>query len=217
MPDLYAALNVPRDADRATIRSAYRQRAKAAHPDTPEGSREKFALVKLAHDTLTDDTRRARYDQTGDAEESPIDNRRAQLLEMLSAGLDMAMAKLYERASPPIHSDMVLLTKESLREMRRKVSEDRRELQKNIDISKELLGRWSATKGENVMEVITAHRVKYCESNIAVLDGRIALIDLALTTLDSSSFRFDATATRVRRDGLDFVTFGELKWRDGRW
>ena len=102
MTDLYAALEVPRDADHATIRKAYRRKAKAAHPDAG-GSRERFALVKLAHDTLADDARRAHYDQTGDAEENLVDNSRAKLLEMLAAGLDLAMAKLYDRSRPPIH------------------------------------------------------------------------------------------------------------------
>lgn len=190
MPDLYGALGVPKDADHATIRGAYRKAAKSAHPDGG-GSREKFALVKLAHDTLTDDARRARYDQTGDVDENPVDNRRAQLLEMLAAGLDMAMAKLYEQRKPPIHCDMVKMTRDGLNELRRKWDGERREFQKNVDRSKELLGRWAATKGENLMETIVSYRVKSCQSAIDMLVQRIGVVDQALEALDGVTFRAD--------------------------
>jgi curved DNA-binding protein CbpA len=42
MQDLYAALGVARDADRADIRRAYRDKARSAHPDAG-GSPEEFA------------------------------------------------------------------------------------------------------------------------------------------------------------------------------
>ncbi|MDA8087224.1 MAG: DnaJ domain-containing protein [Nitrospiraceae bacterium] len=32
-PDLYAALDIPRDADAAAVHAAYRRTAKTAHPD----------------------------------------------------------------------------------------------------------------------------------------------------------------------------------------
>lgn len=189
MPDLYETLGVPRDADRATIRSAYRKRAMKAHPDGG-GSPKQFALVKLAHDTLTDEQRRARYDQTGEIEEKPIDNARAQLLEMLAAGLDMALAKLYDQHKPPIHNDMVALTRAALNDMRGKWSGEKRDFEKRVIISKELLGRWSA-KGENLMERLTTHRIKVCEAQIAMLTDRIGVVDRALEALKDASFRFD--------------------------
>jgi curved DNA-binding protein CbpA len=189
MPDLYAALDLPRDAPPETIRAAYRKAAKRAHPDGG-GSPQKFALVRLALDTLSDEARRARYDATGEIDEKPVDNARAQLLEMLAAGLDLALFKLYDNAKPPIHNDMVRLTKDALREMRGKWSGEKREFEKRVIIAKELLGRWTA-KGENLMEQLTAHRVRTCESQIAMLTERIVVLDRALTVLDDAAFRFD--------------------------
>ncbi len=214
MPDLYAALNVPRDADRATIRRAYRKRAMKAHPDQG-GSREQFALVKLAHDTLTDDNRRARYDQTGEAEEKPVDNRRASILELISTCLDLALSKLYERSKPPIHCDMVKLTKEAMRELRRKWSDERDELKKNIDCSSELIGRWTAKK-ENVMEMIATHRVAYLRSCLGTVEGRIALMDEALAMLDGATFRVDPEPVQERRDGMAYITFANMM-NGARW
>lgn len=193
MPDLYDALGVPKDADHAAIRNAYRQQSKRAHPDAG-GTSEKFALIKLAHDTLTDEKRRTRYDQTGETENNPVDNERAKLLEMLAAGLDIAMAKLYEQAKPPIHVDMVALTVNALHGMRRQWEKERHEFQKNVDRSRELLGRWSKTTktgDENVMESIVKHRVKVCEGSVAMLSDRISVANRAIEELKDVAFRFD--------------------------
>jgi curved DNA-binding protein CbpA len=188
-PDLYATLGVDRGADRAAIRRAYRNQAKKAHPDGG-GSPRQFALVKLAVDVLTDDLRRAKYDQTGEFEEAPVDNAKAELLGMLATGLDMALGKLYEQAKPPIHNDMVRLTKLALQQLRDKLASDRHEIGKRVVIAKELLGRWSS-KGENLMEELTAQRVKVSEEQIASITNRIGVVDKAIAVLDDASFRFD--------------------------
>ena len=62
--DLYAILGVARDADYNTIRAAYRNAAKTAHPDLG-GSAEEFEALKEAFDCLSDEVRRANYDRTG--------------------------------------------------------------------------------------------------------------------------------------------------------
>lgn len=219
MTDLYAALNVAKDANAAEVHAAYRKAAKSAHPDAG-GTRDKFALVKLARDTLTNEPRRAKYDKTGEVEENPIDQGRAQVLEMLSAGLDIALAKLYDRAKPPIQSDMSRLTKEAIGEMRRKWTDERSELRKNVERSQELSGRWSA-KGENVMEMIVAHRVKYLQTCIASLDQRIECSDRALGMLDSASFRFDVVREQSPTErwiagGMQSVNMLEMM-KGSRW
>jgi curved DNA-binding protein CbpA len=69
------------------------EKARTAHADAG-GSPEAFAQIKLAHDILTNEVLRKRYDETGEVDEPPPDNRRAQLMEVLSVALDHAMAKL---------------------------------------------------------------------------------------------------------------------------
>jgi curved DNA-binding protein CbpA len=92
-PDLYKALGLNRDADPAMVRAAYRRAAKKAHPDTG-GSSEKFAIIKLAAETLGDAKRRKHYDATGEAEEAPVDITEAQacnfVMEAISGVLNRA-------------------------------------------------------------------------------------------------------------------------------
>jgi len=66
MADPYSLLGIPRGADEAAIKSAYRKLAKELHPDrnkdNPKAS-EKFSDVTRAYDLLSDKDKRAQYDR----------------------------------------------------------------------------------------------------------------------------------------------------------
>ncbi|MFB6073624.1 MAG: DnaJ domain-containing protein [Haloarculaceae archaeon] len=63
----YAALGVTREADEETIRRAYRERAKACHPDVSDDpdARAQFKRLTTARDVLLDADARSRYDRLG--------------------------------------------------------------------------------------------------------------------------------------------------------
>ena len=64
MPDYYAILGVPSDAAMQHIKSRYRELAKRMHPDVnEEGSDTDMALINEAYGVLSDEQRRAEYDQ----------------------------------------------------------------------------------------------------------------------------------------------------------
>src|SRR6056297_1511428 len=67
--DLYDVLGVSRKASAEEIRRAYRQLARKYHPDvsTETDASERFAEVTQAYEVLSDEERRARYDQFGHA------------------------------------------------------------------------------------------------------------------------------------------------------
>ena len=60
LPDHYAVLGVPSDADPAAIKAAFRLRALATHPDKPGGTDEAFRWVMQAFTVLFSE--RAAYD-----------------------------------------------------------------------------------------------------------------------------------------------------------
>ena len=64
--DPYRTLNVPRSADQAAIKQAYRKLAKMLHPDRNPGSaraEQRFKEVSQAYDLLSDPAKRAKYDR----------------------------------------------------------------------------------------------------------------------------------------------------------
>lgn len=68
--DFYEVLGVSRDASERDIKKAYKRLAMKYHPDKNPGddtAAEKFKEVKLAYEILTDDQKRAAYDQYGHA------------------------------------------------------------------------------------------------------------------------------------------------------
>src|SRR5688572_24744045 len=67
---LYEALGVAKGADADAIRKAYRKLARKHHPDVNPGDKaaeEKFKRISAAYDVLSDDKKRAAYDEFGEA------------------------------------------------------------------------------------------------------------------------------------------------------
>src|SRR6516225_7746300 len=66
--DYYEILGVPRDADEATIKKAFRRLARELHPDVNSqdpDAEEKFKEAAEAYEVLSDSDRRATYDRYG--------------------------------------------------------------------------------------------------------------------------------------------------------
>lgn len=47
-------LDIEAEADAETVKSAYREKVKTAHPDAPEGDEDEFKSVKQAYETLAE-------------------------------------------------------------------------------------------------------------------------------------------------------------------
>ncbi|KAM6585963.1 hypothetical protein CsatB_012965 [Cannabis sativa] len=67
--DYYATLGVPKSASGKEIKAAYRKLARQYHPDVNKqpGATEKFKEISTAYEVLSDDKKRALYDQYGEA------------------------------------------------------------------------------------------------------------------------------------------------------
>ena len=68
--DFYEILDVPKSASAEEIKKAYRKKAIQYHPDKNTGDKEaedKFKEAAEAYEVLSDENKRARYDQFGHA------------------------------------------------------------------------------------------------------------------------------------------------------
>ena len=70
-PDYYKTLGVPRTASADDIKKAFRKLARTHHPDAG-GDEARFKEINEAYEVLSDDKKRALYDQYGTANENQI-------------------------------------------------------------------------------------------------------------------------------------------------
>lgn len=68
MTDPYRELGIPRGASKKDIKRAYQRKAHETHPDREGGDGVAFARANAAYRLLSDDSRRAQFDATGNAE-----------------------------------------------------------------------------------------------------------------------------------------------------
>jgi len=167
MPDLYAILGVPRDADTATIRKAYRKASKRAHPDGG-GTAEKFRAVSKALEVLSDAGRRKAYDETGTIEDKPVDNAQSELMGIVSALLDAVLGDLDQGGIPYEAADLVQRMTKLASDRQIHIHQQRAKLKANITKQKRLFKRFKLKgTGENFMEALIVGRIAFLEGQDA--------------------------------------------------
>jgi hypothetical protein len=90
--DPYRTLGVKKNSTKDEIKKSYRAKAKKLHPDVG-GDSSKFSELSSAYSLLMDDSRRSRYDQTGESENKSEDAVRNAALNVVGNSFISLVAK----------------------------------------------------------------------------------------------------------------------------
>jgi len=189
--DLYAALGIERTADLATVRAAYRRASKKAHPDMPGGSETRFALVKLAHDTLTDDKRRRHYDETGEAEQNPVDNEASAALACLASALESVIGECAQIGRDPATVNLLEGMRIWIRKSLAAEAKQRPDLERMLATNEDLRARFS----EGVMRQLLDARARNMRVRLDQIARNAHTGTAALALLHDVTFDHKPVAT----------------------
>lgn len=109
--DPYAELGVPKNADAAAIKRAYRKKAKSTHPDAG-GKAEAFERVHKANLVLSDPDRRAKFDATGEVDETAAETVEGKAMALIAGFL----AGVLDGDIDPTAIDLVSFLTERIRD-----------------------------------------------------------------------------------------------------
>jgi curved DNA-binding protein CbpA len=97
--DPYSVLQVPRDANAADIKAAYRQSVRIAHPDRG-GDADDFIAVVRAFGVLSDPVAKRLFDETGQIDEDGVRDYRQEVTVILADMFDTAVSTALGLALP---------------------------------------------------------------------------------------------------------------------
>lgn len=191
----YDILGVPKDADQKTIRSAFRRKAKVAHPDTG-GSPEAFAQISRALAILSNPTSRERLDRTGEAEPEGPDNEHIEINNMVLQAVLHAIASGDVRFSDIIRSARDHVDEKTL-EVDQQIAKQRAACQESVDRVETAIKRLKRRKTDGVdmlAEMLAGTIGNYrmvLEKNLEQLEPQLRKLRAAREILAGYSYRAD--------------------------
>jgi curved DNA-binding protein CbpA len=210
--DLYALLGIPRDADDAAIRRAYRRASKAAHPDGG-GARKDFEMLTLARDCLLDPERRQRYDATGDAGKTEIDNLDAAALQHAMSALGNVIGLVESMGRDPLGADIYEKAVEELSRKAKEVKQQIETVRKIADKFRALAACSRARDGVDRIAPMFEANARAAEEGVRQNEGLKRQIERAIDILKAHEFRPDKKVQAARQPSYNQA--GSVRFRIG--
>jgi curved DNA-binding protein CbpA len=210
----YEVLGLGSDCSKEAVRSAYRAMAKTHHPDKG-GDRAKFSEIKLAHDILMDEDRRARYDATGEATETEPDNNRSECVMRIKTAIlnatQIARNKAQESNPPrgPLTYDILALAKNNLVDHSDQVKAQIASIEARRDFMIDLGARFKKDGSDDIIAMIFADDIRTMNANILQCVAEVDKTAAALQLFEGYSFeadKVDPVAGRI----MGKMTFEDL-------
>lgn len=188
----YEVLGLAANATSGSIRQSYLRASLKHHPDKG-GDVDKWLEIKLAYDILSDDERRARFDQTGCVDDKAVDNSHAEAVKRLIMAIKNAVQIARQKAEmsqqSPLQFDIVALARNHLIDHIATVQNQIDEYTASLAFCAEIAPRFKKEgDGDDVVASVFAEDVKILTANIANCQKEIDDTNAALQLSENYSF-----------------------------
>lgn len=202
---LYEDLGVAPDATEAEIAAAYRSAARKHHPDAG-GNAADFDRVQRAANILRDPARRAEYDRTGSADDSPS-NPLAQAIELLCSAFSEAISRCENFGAVDIVKDV----RSALAQQLQHIVGQRQDLAAKRDRLDNAIGRLlhSGDDPDFVRNMLTRQLRAY-DARIADIDRMNDSIESAIEMTQAYAWHAEADTEAAMRE----IALEAISWDD---
>lgn len=187
MTNLYEDLGVPKTADKAQIKGAYRKKARKAHPDAG-GDPADFHAIAKAYEVLGDDARRARYDETGATE---IPRTESAALGMIDSALEIFL----QRGENAKFIDVVGEIRKSMGANINQAKKQKNMLERSLVVLDDARKRFKSKDANKVFfKAFIDRRIDIVKQSMANTEEHIAMVEMAIELLKGVSFDVESGA-----------------------
>ena len=191
---LYDTLDLPNEADAATIKRAYKKKAKETHPDNG-GTAEQFAKVSRAYLVLSDPIRRAKYDTTGEIPEVSPESAPLNLLVQFFVTLVTMYAN--GQGQDPCTTNLIEVARQQFRQEIVNAENQQVKLRRTIKLWEKVAAKFKkhSDKTPDIIKRSMEGQIPPLEQQMRLMDEQIEMSKDAIKLLDGYTFEFDAPVT----------------------
>jgi curved DNA-binding protein CbpA len=187
MIDLYQLLGIKRGASRAEVRKAYRRKAKVSHPDSG-GSPEQFGALATAHEVLSDEKRREKYDTTGEIEPARPNNADVSAVEIIAQKLGLIIHAEQDVTSMDVDALIEQAIREDIAGRQANIAGQRRAIERVARLRARAKRK---TNGDNMIARVLDWHERATSDLIRKNEETVTSMERALEILDGYSFAED--------------------------
>jgi curved DNA-binding protein CbpA len=201
--DLYQELGLNRGAEHEAVKAAYRACAKREHPDRG-GDAERFDRIQRAYDVLSDPQRRARYDATGEVDDSSAmgeEQEAVSLLQRLIMGVVFGKTDL-------TRNDLIGATLAAGGAAREQLAAKTAEIEANLARIATVRERlcWTGAQGSDLISRLLDQQERELRLSLPRVERALRVNDAAMKMLKNYAYRVDADGASMSfihgEDGL---------------
>jgi curved DNA-binding protein CbpA len=172
MENLYSVLGVPKDATPEAIKSAYRKLAQKWHPDRRGGDNERFTVIGIAYEILSDEGKRKRYDETG------LIDKELDMETMCTNVIEHLFEKIIQMVD--FHGDIVGFVASELEKEAGNKSDQLNKFRAELKKLSAFENRVIKKQGDNLFSLVLANKKAVISGHINDIEKTMQIINMCL-------------------------------------